>query len=208
MKTKLLLGVLLAVAIGRAAADGDHIAGKWAADSRKSTGLGGYLLIFAEDGSVTNIFGALVDFKYQADGHTIKMTFTDSQSGKSEQKSESYEISGDKLIRNPADATNRVEMARVGTAKQGVPAIVGLWTYKYGKTDIMATCQYTSGGLGQLSVPMATDKGRYKLQTNELTMECEGRPSSKRKILLSGDHLTLLADETEPERKYTRVPSP
>jgi hypothetical protein len=165
------------------------------------------MLIFGGDGAVTSIFGALVDFKYQADGHAIKLTFTDSASGKSEQSSEPYEILGDKLVANPTDATNRVEMTRVGTAKPGVPPIIGLWTFKH-YTGEMATMQYTSGGLAQLNVPMKTSKGRYKLQAQGLTMEFEGQPSSKRKILLSDDHLTFLADKTEQERKFTRVPSP
>jgi hypothetical protein len=206
MKIKLFLAIFLAVLTGRAAADEDHITGKWAADSRKSTGLGGYLLIFGDDGSVTNIFGALVDFKYQVEGHTLKMTFTDGASGKSEQKLEPFEIAGDKLIRNPADPTNRVEMTRVGTARPGVSAIVGLWTYKYSKkSDILATMQYTTNGLAQLSVPILPLKGIYKLQTNELTVQFDGKPPSKTKILLSGDHLTLLADDNEGEERFTRV---
>jgi hypothetical protein len=134
------------------------------------------------------------------------MTFTDWQTGKSATFSKPYEIVGDKLTENAADPTNRLDMRRVGSAKPHEPAIFGLWTYKH-YTGATATLQYTSGGLAQLSVPMRTSVGRYKLQTNELTMEFQGQPlaSSKRKILLSDDHLTLLADGAEHEEKFTRV---
>lgn len=199
MNAKLLWAVLLALSIGNAQANENQIVGKWAADGRTKGGLGA-TLIFADDGAVTSIFGALVDFKYQVEGQTIKMTFADS----AEQTTEPYAIVGDKLIAYPADSQKREERTRVGPAKPGVPQIVGLWTFKH-YTGVMATMQYRSGGWGQLSVPMKTLKGRYKLQTQELTMEFDGQPTSNRKIQLSGDHLTLLADGTKPEQKFTRV---
>src|SRR5438132_10434738 len=108
MKRKLLLGVSLAIAVAGAALGADAIVGKWAYVSRKSTGLGGCLLIFGNDGKVTNIFGVVGDDKYGADGHTLKTTFTLSGSDKTVEKSEPYEIIGDKLIKNPNDTTNRL----------------------------------------------------------------------------------------------------
>jgi hypothetical protein len=185
MNTKLLCAVLLAVSIGRAEANESQIAGKWAADGRTKGGLGA-MLIFADDGSVTSTFGALVDFTYKVDGQTITTTSTDSESGKFDQTAEPYEIVGEKLIVNPADPERRQEMTRVGAAKLGAASIVGLWSLKH-YTGTMATMEYTSGGLAQLSVPFMTLKGRYKLQTEELTMEFEGQPSSKQKILLAGE---------------------
>lgn len=201
MNTKLLWAVLLALSIGKVEANENQIVGKWAADSRTKGGLGA-MLIFADDGAVTSTFGALVDFKYQVEGQTIKMTFAES----AKQTTEPYAIVGGKLIAYPAEAdpTKRQERTRVGTAKPGVPQIVGLWTFKH-YTGVMATMQYTSGGSGQLSVPMKTSKGRYKLQNQKLTMEFAGRPTSNRKIQLSGNHLTLLADGAKPEQKFTRV---
>ena len=199
MNAKLLWAVLLALSIGNAEANENQIVGKWAADSRTKGGLGA-MLIFADDGAVISTFGALVDFKYQVEGQTIKMTFADS----AEQTTEPYAIVGNKLIAYPADSQKREERTRVGPAKPGVPQIVGLWTFKH-YTGVMATMQYTSGGSGQLSVPMKTLKGRYKIQIQELTMEFDGQPTSNRKIQLSRDHLTLLANGTKPEQKFTRV---
>jgi hypothetical protein len=196
---RLLLAVLLALSIGKAETNESQIAGKWAADSRTKGGLGA-MLIFAGDGTVTSTFGAIVDFKYQVEGQKIKMTFSD----KNEQVTEPYEIVGDKLIANPADPKKREERTRIGAAKSGAPSIAGLWTFKH-YTGGMATIEYRSGGLGQLCVPMMTLKGRYKLQGQELRMEFEGKPTSDRKIQLSGDHLSLLADGTQPEQKFTRV---
>jgi hypothetical protein len=217
IETQLWLGVSLAFGLGGAATGADTIAGTWAYVSQKSTGLGGCLLIFADGGSVTNITGVVGDDKYRADGQTLTTTFTiDRDSGKTVEKSEPYEIIGDKLIKSPNDATNRLEMTRIGAAKPGAPAIVGLWTYewnkkpdKHGRTlGIMATIQYGSDGRAQFILPMLTNNGRFKLQSNELTMELEGQPPERRKILVSGDDLTLLADGVERERKFTRVLSP
>lgn len=205
MKIKLVSALLLIASVVIAQTDEHQIVGKWAADSRTRGGLG-TLLIFSDDGAMTKVFGALVDFKYQVEGDTINITFTDGETGKVEKSSEPYKVVGDKLTENPADPTNRVEMTRMGTAKPGTPAIVGVWTYKH-YAGTMAMMQYTSSGLAQLSVPMQTSVGRYKLLTNELTMEFagQGQKSSKRKFLLSGDHLVLLADGTEHENKFTRV---
>jgi hypothetical protein len=199
VNTRLLCAVLLALSISKADTNQDQIVGKWAADSRTKGGLGA-LLIFADDGTVTSTFGAIVDFKFQVEGQTIKMTFADSP----EPAIEPYEIVGDKLIANPAHPKKREERTRVGVAMPGAPPIVGLWTFKH-YTGGMATMQYRSGGLGQLCVPMKTFNGCYKLQAGQLEMQFEGQPTSNRKIQLSGDHLSLLADGTQPEQKFTRV---
>jgi hypothetical protein len=199
MNTKLLWVLLLALSIGEAETKENEIAGKWAAESRTKGGLGA-MLIFAGDGTVTSTFGAIVDFKYQVEGQTIKMTFPDS----SNQVTEPYEIVGDKLIANPADPQKREERTRIGVSKPGAPPSDGLWTFKH-YTGGMATMQYRTGGLGQLCVPMKTFQGRYKLQAQELTMDFEGQPTSNRKIQLSGDHLLLQATSTEPKQKFTRV---
>ena len=199
MNAKMLCIVLLALSTGKAVANENQIVGKWAADTRTKGGLG-TMLIFGDDGVVTSIFGALVDFKYVVKGQTIKMTFPDT----AEQTTEPYSIVGDKLIAYPADPDKREERTRVGTAKPGAAPIVGVWAFKH-YTGEMATMQYTSSGLAQLSVPVTTLKGRYKLLAQELTMEFDGQPTSNRKIQLSGDHLSLLADGTSHEQKFTRV---
>ena len=185
--------------VSPAEANQNQIVGKWAADSRTKGGLGA-ILIFGDDGVVTSTFGALVDFTYLVEGQTIKMTLANS----AEQTIEPYSIVGDKLIAYPADPDKREERTRVGTAKPGAPPIVGVWSFKH-YTGEMATMQYTSSGFAQLSVPMKTLKGHYKLLAQELTMEFDGQPISNRTIQLSGGHLSLLADGSKPEQKFTRV---
>jgi hypothetical protein len=196
---RLLWALLLTLSISKAETNESQITGKWAADSRTKGGLGA-MLIFAGDGTITSTFGAIIDFKYQVEAQTIKMTFPDS----TEQVTEPYEIVGNKLIANPADPKRREERTRIGIAKPGSPPITGLWTFKH-YTGGMATMQYRSGGLGQLCVPMQTLIGRYKLQAQELTMEFDGQPAANRKIQLSADHLLLLPVGTQPEQKFTRV---
>jgi hypothetical protein len=185
--------------ISPAEANQNQIVGKWAADNRTKGGLGA-MLIFGDDGVVTSIFGALVDCKYVVEGQTIKMTFPDT----AEQTAEPYSIVGDKLIAYPADPDKREERTRVGTAKPSVPPIVGVWSFKH-YTGEMATMQYTSSSLAQLSVPMKTLKGQYKLLAQVLTMLFDGQPISNRTVQLSGDHLSFLADGADPEQKFTRV---
>jgi hypothetical protein len=188
------------LSMGAAKADDKSIVGKWSAAKRTKGGLG-TTLIFNDDGSMSHIFGALVDFKYQADGKELK-TINDADN--SVISKEPYEIDGDKLIINPTDPKAREERSRVGKAKPGSAAIVGVWSFKH-YTGVMSTWQYTTGGLAQLSVPMQTVKGHYKLANGELTVEMEGQPAVTRKVILSGDRLTLGADGDKPEQKFTRV---
>ena len=92
----------------------------------------------------------------------------------------------------------------------GIIGIVGVWTFKH-YTGVMATQQYTSGGLMQLSVPFTTTAGTYKLESNKLTldfggnwMDFEVKSPDPINILLSGDHLTLLGPDGG-KQTYTRV---
>jgi hypothetical protein len=203
MKRKLLWVPLVALSTGLSGAAENQIVGKWAAESRTQGGLGA-MFEFARDDSVIQTFGALVDFRYRVEGQTLRTTSTDKESRKTEETVEPYEIVGEKLIVNPADPEKRQEPTRVGRAKPGAPPIVGLWTFKH-YTGVMATWQYTTGGLAQLSVPMKTAKGRYTLEAEYLAKEFEGQPPSKRKFRLAGDQLNLLAEGAEDEQKFTRV---
>jgi hypothetical protein len=199
VKLRLIWPVLLTLSIGRAETNEHPIVGKWAADNRTKGGLGA-MLIFARDGNVASTFGAIVDFKYQVEGDTIKMIFADSD----EQVTERYEIIADKLIANPADPKKREERTRVEVAQAGTAPIVGLWQFKH-YTGGIATMHYRSNGLGQLSVPMKTSKGHYKVEGHELTMEFEGEPTSKMTFEVSGEHLSLHPAAASPAQAFTRV---
>jgi hypothetical protein len=224
VNAKLLCAVWLALLIGRAAANENAIVGEWAGDIRTKGGLGSSL-VFAADGELTSRFGALVDFKYSVEGQTYKMTFADN----SEALTEQFEIVGDKFISKPSnpkiigvgDKLNskppspRIngERTRVGTAIPGAPPIVGVWSFHSSFTPDaapdrpLASVRYTKDGRGQLSIPFIAPRGHYTIQGQELTMEFKGKPSFKRKILLAGDHLTLLAGGTDSEQKFTRAPA-
>ena len=207
MNNKLLypLLVLLFISLIASVEGDDHqLVGKWAADVRTKGGLGS-LWTFTKDGIATLTFGSLVDFQYQVEGQTLKTLFRDKHSGEfKEVGSELYELTGDRLIINGADPKKRQEMERIGVPKKEAASIVGIWSFKH-DSGVMATMEYTTTGLAQLSVPFNSEEGLFKLQTEELAVEFKGRAPIKRTIHLQGDHLTFLATGEHKEEKYTRV---
>ncbi|MFN5178334.1 hypothetical protein [Limnohabitans sp.] len=184
-------------------ADQVQIAGKWAADTRTKGGLGSSW-VFEKDGTATYTFGALVDFKYQVEGKTIKTIFENSTTGKSETDLQSFEILGNKLIIDPSEPEKRQEMNRVGNAISNAVPLVGIWEFKH-YTGAMATMQYTTTGLAQLSVPFQNTKGKYRLRSNELIIMLDGQSDATKKIQLNGDQLVFLPNSKDGELKYSRV---
>ena len=180
-----------------------NIAGKWAANVRTRGGLGG-MWIFEPNGKASKSFGALVDFRYCVDGRILKTVFKDPYTEKVEEDSSPYEILGDVLIANPTDTTRRQEMKRVGSPRAGADPIVGIWTYKH-YTGGIATMEFTSSGLAQLSVPFEVEKYLYTLSGQEIIITAEGTPSYRRKIRIENDSLIFPAEGDEKEKQYSRV---
>ena len=203
MRKLIATTILFLLLISPAAAEQTNIVGKWAANLRTRGGLGG-MWIFEPNGNASKVFGALVDFRYSADGRILKTVFKDSYAGKVEEDSSPYEIVGDTLITNPADAARRQEMKRVGLLRAGVNSIVGIWTYKH-YTGGMATMEYTSTGLAQLSVPFDTEKFRYTLNQEEITLISGGSAPYRRKIRIENDLLIFLPEGDNKEARYIRV---
>jgi hypothetical protein len=181
----------------------NNIVGKWAANVRTRGGLGG-MWIFEPNGKASKSFGALVDFRYSANGRILKSVFKDTYTDKVDEDSSPYEIHGDTLITNPTDTTRRQEMKRVGTPRAGADPLVGIWSYKH-YTGGMATMEFTSTGLAQLSVPFEVEKYLYTLSGQEIIITSENTPSYKRKLRLENDSLIFPADGDEKEKRYTRV---
>lgn len=100
----------------------------------------------------------------------------------------------------PADSQKRLEMSRVGAGT----SLVGQWTYEF-SAGTQALLRYNTNGTGQLSIPMQTRSGRYKLESGKLTFEFPGEPPTIRRITLAGDRLTLLAEDDRREQKFTRT---
>ena len=200
---RILLPFFLIFLINIAAIAQDSIVGKWAANVRTRGGLGG-MWIFEPDGKASKSFGALVDFHYSADGRIMKSVFEDSYTKTVEEDSYPYEIIDDVLITNPTDTMKRQEMKRVGSPRPGVNPVVGIWTYKH-YTGGMATMEFTSSGLAQLSVPFETEKFLYTINGKEIVITSERTPSYKAKVRRDKDTLIFSADGDEKEKRYTRV---
>jgi hypothetical protein len=183
-------------------ANGGEIVGTWAADARTKGGLGG-MMVFSENGLVTTTFGAVVDFKYEIDGQSIRTIYEKDKTGNSDHK-ETYKIVADTLIidaENP-DPAKRLEMKRIGPATPGTQPVVGVWQFTH-YTGKPATWQYTTNGLAQLSVPMLTSRGRYAISGSNLSLAMEGESPTELRIELRGDSLTIF--KPDRQQRFTRV---
>jgi hypothetical protein len=140
------------------AVDGEaDIVGMWSADIRSRGGLGGQWT-FTGDGKATFTFGALVDYDYAMEGEEL---VTQSKSG------------GDKLgepVREPITfeggllTKSGYSMKRTREDISGEHAIVGEWTAPSGYMEgIDMIMRYSNAGTGQLSIPMTTQKGDYRI---------------------------------------------
>jgi hypothetical protein len=69
----------------------------------------------------------------------------------------------------------------------------------------MATMQYTTKGLAQLSVPFDFLSGKYKVNGQVLHIEFDGMPALERKFRLEGDRLRILPDDKNKQEEYLRV---
>lgn len=197
----LLAAFLMTFLIGLcSASDQSEIVGKWASIARTKGGLGARYN-FEESGIVMSSFGALVDFDYQIEGQIIK---TNLKGEKEQTDSAPFEIVGDKLILNPSDTKNRQEMTRSATTATNAHPIVGIWSFKH-YTGGMATMQYTTKGLAQLSVPFDSAKGKYIVQGRSLQIDFDGIPSIKREFRLVGNRLLFLPDGKNKQEEYLRV---
>lgn len=187
---KIMLTVCVAGALASNAATPD-IAGIWSATSRTKGGLGSQWT-FAEDGRATYMFGAIVDFLYNAKDSGIVMNFVQ-PNGKaaSDTATNEFALAGDTLTINPTDAERRQVMRRVGSAREKT-SIVGEWTYEH-YTGGPAFMRYSSGGQGQLVVPMKTIEGRYRIENGRLII-----------ITLLGEGISLTATMREDQTLSVR----
>ncbi|MBK5276085.1 MAG: hypothetical protein JJE30_13670 [Desulfuromonadales bacterium] len=183
-----------------AASEPSDIVGKWASVTRTKGGLGARYN-FEESGVVSISFGALVDFDYRIEGQSIKTTL---KGDKEQTDSTPFEIRGDKLILNPSDPDKRQEMTRTAVTAANAHPIVGIWSYKH-YTGGMATMQYTTKGLAQLSVPFDSLSGKYKVKDQVLHIEFDGMSALERKFRLEGDRLLVLPDDKNKQEEYLRV---
>jgi hypothetical protein len=146
-------------------------------------------------------FGALVDFDYRIEGKILKMNL---RGDKEKVDSTPFEIAGEKLILNPADPDKRQEMTRSAITAANANPIVGIWSFKH-YTGGMATMQYTTQGLVQLSVPFYSENGTYKVQGQVLHIDLGSGPSLNRNFRLEGSHLIFLPDNEKKQEEYSRV---
>lgn len=180
----------------------DNVVGIWSSASRTKGGLGSQW-IFAKDGNVTHIFGALVDFKYEVNGSQIKMILlAPDHSVTKEVAVVEFLIDGDTLTVNPQTPDRKQVMKRGGEPYRGVHPIVGDWTYTH-YTGGPALMRYSRTGIVQLSVPIQTHTGTYKIIQGTLAIALRDQKPVNSKYRREKDSL-VLTDGEAMERRYLK----
>src|SRR4030066_868155 len=197
-----LLLICLAFISACHAVTDDSVVGIWSSASRTKGGLGSQW-IFAKDGNVTHTFGALVDFKYEVNGSQIKMILlAPDHSVSKEVAVVEFLIDGDTLIVNPQIPERKQVMKRDGEPYKDAPPIVGDWTYTH-YTGGPALMRYSRAGIVQLSVPIQTHTGTYKINQGTLAIALRDQKPVHSKYRREKDSL-VLTDGEATERKYLK----
>ncbi len=162
--------------------------GLWSATSRSNGGLGAQWY-FSGDDRFESYFGAVVDYKFALDGHTMKLTFPPSNGQPGETVEAPIVLSGDTLTVYPDDPQKRRDMKRVGAAPLGPLSIAGDWTFQH-YTGTTAYEHYSRSGAAQLNVRMTTKPGTYTITPGHLTLKLEGEPVHEFAVSVNGDVMT------------------
>lgn len=197
----LLLACLTLLTSSPAVAD-DDVVGMWSSSSRTKGGLGPQW-VFTKDGNVTSTFGALVDFKYEVKGNSIKMMLlAPDGSVTKEVSTQEFSIDGDTLTENPRTPDRKQVMKRTSKPYKDAHPIVGEWTYKH-YTGGPALMRYSRAGVVQLSVPFLTLTGTYRTNQGALTIAPNDQKPVSYKFKLEKDSL-VLTDGEGKESKFLR----
>jgi hypothetical protein len=184
---------------------GENIAGTWSSVARTKGGLGRQWN-FGTDGTVVFTFGAVVDFHYELEGDKLRMRLVGpSADATAAPILERYIVRGDELTVEPIAAGEKQVMKRVGPARKGLDPIIGQWMYKH-YTGGMATFRYGANNRVQLTVPIQTVTGTYKIVGDALSISFPGKPTYLRRVRQTDSQLALLATDSEPEERFSRVP--
>jgi hypothetical protein len=166
------------------------VTGLWSAAIRTRGGLGNQMT-FTET-EATSTFGALVDFKCEISGNTIKVTSLESRDP-SPGMTQEFKIEGDTLTMTLADGTPQI-MTRVGAPHRDAHPIVGDWTFPH-QTGVPAVQRFSGKGTMQLSVPFQTLKGPYRIEGETMHIQFAGAPAVAVTVQREGNRLTTRDDK-------------
>jgi tetratricopeptide (TPR) repeat protein len=182
-----------------ATVDGDaDIVGMWSADIRSRGRLGGQWT-FTGDGKATFTFGALVDYDYAMEGEELVTQTMSRGDSLEEPMREHISFEGGLLTKSG------YSMKRTREDISGEHVIVGEWTapsgYMEGMNMIM---RYSNDGTGQLSMPMTTEKGDYRIDGGRIII-VKALDSSE--VIFNfertGNRLTLWQEPDMDKRHFT-----
>lgn len=179
------------------------LVGRWESVARSRGGIGTVLELRA-DGVATRTPGAMVDGTYRLDGAVLVTSFADPASGSVVESHLRVELRGDTMIHRDRDSGEKIRLTRVTELGEDAPSIVGTWTFEH-PAGTTAFQTFTADGAVHLRVPFVTEKGRYSVAGDALTLELAGSDRWEGRYEIDDSMLTLIPASGEPER-YRRAP--
>lgn len=194
----LICGAFLALSMVqclRPAHAATDVLGLWSSISKSKGGLGTQLNL-SSDGSLTQIVGAVVDFRYEVREGKIAMTFESGEKA----MTRAFELRDNALVFEPGKPSEQV-MQRTSESPASA-GLVGEWNYQH-YTGGPALLRYSTRNVGQLVVPMAMLRGRYDLDASRMKVTLEGQTAVPYDFRVEDDALTL-RDESGKETAFKR----
>lgn len=140
------------------------LVGTWDAITRSHGGIGSTAL-FAPDGTVALVLGAMVDMKYKVDGDKITV-YNDGPRDKFSQTN-NLTLVGDTAI--VSSGGKSLKMVRLPTDKTA-SGLVGTWQYMH-YTGVPGYDEYAENGSMRLRVPMQVQRGIYGVAGNKVSFQ-------------------------------------
>jgi hypothetical protein len=177
------------------------LVGRWDAVTRSAGGIGQIIELRA-DGSMTHWFAAMVEFTYVIQGSLLTTSYRPATGGSVEQTTTEIRFEGDLLIQKSTQSGTETRMTRKRAGGPQDAPIVGVWSYAHeaGGTAFM---MYTADGRLIFRLPMRTDRGRWSVSGDQLTLGSMAA-TTRLTYRVQRDELALTDDQGK-QMSYTRA---
>lgn len=175
----------------------DMLIGRWTADARTKGGVAASLE-FLPDGTMTSMFGALVDFTYEAHGALLRTRFQEE-----DVTEQTLRINGDVAQLGPGAAgAAETLMTRMGLVVDPLRPLVGRWSFRH-YTGQEATWEYTRSGRAVLSVPFETTAAQFTATPSVLSIVWPNQTTESVGYETDGVHLALAYERGT--KRFTKI---
>ncbi|HEY4953752.1 MAG TPA: hypothetical protein VII02_02585 [Gemmatimonadaceae bacterium] len=171
------------------------LVGRWDAVTRSDGGIG-VMMTFTADGKMSVVTGAMLDYRYELDGTTLKLFPPGDRA-----MIATVSFAGDTLVQTAGAESNKLTRAPGSPAGSG---ILGRWTYMH-YTGVPAFIEYSADGMMRLRVPLQTEAGTYVVSGDKLTLRAVTPAAGEKTVqfIVSGDKLTI--DPAGQARDFLRI---